>query len=59
MIDDTCKGCTYLGRSHCTSAGEPDICDYIGIVGHSRGCAAGAGCTAKKLVKGKRRQGVA
>ena len=39
-VDATCKGCQYLGSS---SFGK--ICNYSSIVGHMRGCHAGAECT--------------
>lgn len=53
--DPACKGCIYLGRLH-SSEPAPSICDYIEIVGHRRGCPPGAGCTKKKLIKGKCRR---
>lgn len=53
--DPACKGCVYLCRL-CSSESTPSFCDYIGIVGHRRGCPPGAGCTEKRPVKGKVRR---
>lgn len=46
-MQDPCRGCIYL-------RGENSInrsCEYILMVGHSRGCPPGAGCTVKKTRK--------
>ena len=55
VIDETCAGCMYLGYLYPSSAAacRPNYCNYLYIVGHTRGCPAGKGCTVKKLVHPK------
>lgn len=55
VIGPSCRGCMYLGYLH-PKVAKPDFCNYLGIVGHSRGCPAGAGCAVKKLSGGKPRR---
>ena len=50
-----CRGCMYQGHLY-TSDKELRTCDYILITGQRRPCPPGAGCTAKKLVNGRRRR---
>lgn len=45
-----CKGCVYL----CDPYGNFAHCDYIGYVGHSRGCPVD-GCTKKEEKKKKKK----
>ena len=40
---ERCKTCFYAGK-----LGSDPCCDYTLIVGHSRGCKAGDGCTVYK-----------
>ena len=45
VIDETCAGCMYLGYLYPSSAAacRPNYCNYLDIVGHTRGCPAGKG----------------
>lgn len=46
MVDSYCKGCAYLG-----SLGSGSWCSYSDVVGHTRGCPSGEGCTQKLVGK--------
>lgn len=43
VVNERCAYCEYHGHLGSHNKGQL-ICDYINIVGHSRGCPAGAGC---------------
>ena len=46
MVDESCKGCKYLGvLSRCP------YCSYSDVTGHSRGCSSGKGCTVREAGK--------
>lgn len=43
-MQEPCRGCIYFGGENYLNAS----CNYIFIVGHSRGCPPGDGCTVRK-----------
>lgn len=44
QMQEHCRGCIYFGGENYMNAS----CNYLFIVGHSRGCPPGAGCTVRK-----------
>ena len=44
VMQEACRGCAYFGGENYMNA----TCNYVFIVGHSRGCPPGEGCTQRK-----------
>ena len=44
LMQERCHGCIYFGAENYMNA----TCNYLFIVGHSRGCPPGEGCTVRK-----------